>query len=379
MPAALRSSRVGALSWSEAGDGGAVARPDGRLPGGDPGARLPRGAGRRLRLGRVALRPASRGQPQRLLVLVFALAAVTTAVLSLDATVVLLTPGRVHHRRPVAAAGEAACLRLRSPGQLGLAAAAGVQPDQPAGVWASGLSFATFAAAMALPWLMAIARRVRRVPQVLPVDLAGRSTPVAPRYSARPLVALVVLASRWPASCWSNRSGRPPVGAVVLASAALARRADGRAGADAVNLPFVAFVLGLGIVVTALQQNGLRDGIAAAAAGRKVAAWRCSLIAAIAAVLANLVNNIPATLVLLPPVAAAQGSVGVLAVLIGVNLGPNLTYVGSLATLLWRRLLRERDAEPSIGDFLRLGALTVPAGIAASVVGLWLSWQLVGG
>ena len=49
-----------------------------------------------------------------------------------------------------------------------------------------------------------------------------------------------------------------------------------------------------------------------------------------------------------------------LAVLIGVNAGPNLTYTGSLATLLWRRVLHERDSEPALVEFLRLGALTVP-------------------
>ena len=59
--------------------------------------------------------------------------------------------------------------------------------------------------------------------------------------------------------------------------------------------------------------------------------------------LANLLNNVPALLVLLPA-AAAAGPATVLAVLIGVNAGPNLTYTGSLATLLWRRVLRERDA-----------------------------------
>jgi hypothetical protein len=40
----------------------------------------------------------------------------------------------------------------------------------------------------------------------------------------------------------------------------------------------------------------------------------------------------------------------VLAALLGVNIGPNLTYVGSLATLLWRRLLRERDADPPAAE-----------------------------
>jgi arsenical pump membrane protein len=93
--------------------------------------------------------------------------------------------------------------------------------------------------------------------------------------------------------------------------------------------------------------------------------------AALAALLANLLNNLPALLVLLPG-AAAAGPATVLAVLIGVNAGPNLTYTGSLATLLWRRELREREAEPPLGEFLRLGALTVPAILAAATFALWL-------
>jgi arsenical pump membrane protein len=57
--------------------------------------------------------------------------------------------------------------------------------------------------------------------------------------------------------------------------------------------------------------------------------------------------------------------------LIGVNVGPNLTYAGSLATLLWRRILHATDARPRAGDFTRLGALTVPACLLAGVVTLW--------
>ena len=91
----------------------------------------------------------------------------------------------------------------------------------------------------------------------------------------------------------------------------------------------------------------------------------------VAAVLANLLNNLPAILLLLPA-AAAVGPGTVLACLVGVNVGPNLTYVGSLATLLWRRVLRERDAEPAVAEFLRLGALTVPAALLAATTALWV-------
>ncbi len=61
---------------------------------------------------------------------------------------------------------------------------------------------------------------------------------------------------------------------------------------------------------------------------------RCAGIAALAAVLANVVNNLPATLVLVPLVAAGGPAASV--VLLGVNIDPILTYAGSLSNLLWR-------------------------------------------
>jgi arsenical pump membrane protein len=100
-------------------------------------------------------------------------------------------------------------------------------------------------------------------------------------------------------------------------------------------------------------------------------------IAAVAAVLANVVNNLPATLVLLPLV-APSGPVAILAVLIGVNIGPNLTYVGSLSNLLWRRVLRQHDVEAGVGEYTRLGLLTVPPALVVAVVALWGSARLLG-
>src|SRR6185437_917752 len=126
----------------------------------------------------------------------------------------------------------------------------------------------------------------------------------------------------------------------------------------AVDVPLLVFVLGLAIIVRAVGAHGVGDVVA------DVLPTGDNLLALIgvtliAAVLANLLNNVPAVLLLLPA-AAAGGTATVLAVLIGVNAGPNLTPTGSLATLLWRRVLRAREAEPALGEFLRLGALTVP-------------------
>jgi arsenical pump membrane protein len=94
-------------------------------------------------------------------------------------------------------------------------------------------------------------------------------------------------------------------------------------------------------------------------------------------VLANVVNNLPATLLLLP--ALAGGGVGpTLAMLIGVGIGPNLTYPGSLATLLWRRVVAGVDGVPNLGDYTRLALLTVPAGVVLATVALWASLHVVG-
>jgi arsenical pump membrane protein len=94
-------------------------------------------------------------------------------------------------------------------------------------------------------------------------------------------------------------------------------------------------------------------------------------------VLANLVNNLPATLVL-SSVVPGHAPATLLALLVGVNIGPNLGYPGSLATLLWRRAVRHEGMEPSRRAFYRLGVLTTPAALVLATAALWLSLQILG-
>ncbi|MER6501556.1 hypothetical protein ABT218_19700 [Streptomyces sp. NPDC001455] len=60
------------------------------------------------------------------------------------------------------------------------------------------------------------------------------------------------------------------------------------------------------------------------------------------------------------------------------NLGPNLTCVGSLATLLRRRVPHSHDAAPELGHFTRLGLLTVPATLGLSTMAPWGALRLIG-
>jgi arsenical pump membrane protein len=247
---------------------------------------------------------------------------------------------------------------------------------------ATGLSFARFATTMTAPWLAAIGVEWLMLRRFFASDLVGSGEVVAePKPGGAPRYAVVVLALTLVGFGVTSLAHLDP--AVVAAGGALALAVPALRGrrvrpADlgrAVALPFLAFVAALGVVVRAVSQGGLGPLVdRLVPAGSSL--WSLLAVAVVAAVLANLVNNLPAILLLLPA-AAAAGPGTVLAALIGVNIGPNLTYVGSLATLLWRRVLREREAEPAVSEFLRLGGFTVPAALGAATTALWLMLRVL--
>jgi arsenical pump membrane protein len=328
----------------------------------------------------------SAGRPQRLLVQVFAVAAVTTAVLSLDATVVLLTPvvfataARLGARaRPhVYACGHlsnSASLLLPVSNLTNLLAFA-----------ASGLTFGRFAGAMALPWLAAIGTEYVVFRRFFAADLGAGAQPAGAAVRDEegvPVFAMAVVAITLAGFVATSAAGVNPAwaafgGAAILAGRALAqRRATWRDLGRAADVPFLLFVVSLGIVVRAVTGNGLGRALGQLLPGG-TSLPALLAVAALAAALANLVNNLPAVLVLLP-LAAPSGAGAVLAVLVGVNIGPNLTYTGSLATLLWRRVVHEHVPGPSLRQFTALGVLTVPAGLITAVLGLWAALHVLGG
>ncbi|MCW2624789.1 SLC13 family permease [Mycobacterium sp.] len=322
------------------------------------------------------------GNQRRLLAMVFVVAAATTAILSLDATVVLLTPAvlatartlRVParpHAYATAHLANSASLLLPVSNLTNLLA-----------FGAAGLSFVGFTAVMTLPWLAAVG-----VEFVLLRGLFARELSVVPTRDTVdedvevPVFALVVLALTLVGFAVTSLFGLSPAlaalaGAVVLGVHGLARGRSTVAGiANALDVPFLAFVLCLGVVVAAVMLNGL-DG-----AMRDVLPTGDTLpallgIAVAAALLSNVVNNLPAVLVLLPLV-TSSGAAAVLAVLIGVNVGPNLTYVGSLANLLWRSVVR-RDIRAGFVEFTRIGLLTTPITLVIAVLGLWVGIRFFG-
>ncbi|GAA3153582.1 ArsB/NhaD family transporter [Streptomyces rameus] len=323
------------------------------------------------------------GRPVRLLTAVFALASVITAVLSLDATIVLLTPVvfATAARTGVRPKPHVyACTHLSNTASLLLPVS---NLTNLLVFAASGLSFTRFAALMALPWLAAIGVEYLVFRRFFARDLAAaapadRDTGEAPRL---PLFAVVTVGCTLAGFVVASAFGVEPAwvaaaGALVLAGRAVARRkATPLTVLRAAAPSFLAFVLALGIVVRAVVDNGLADVLGHVVPGGTGLPALLG-IAALAALLANLINNLPAVLVLLP-LAAPSGPGAVLAVLLGVNIGPNLTYAGSLATLLWRRIVHQHEHDVDLGEFTRLGVLAVPSSLLVAVVALWGSLQLL--
>jgi len=92
------------------------------------------------------------------------------------------------------------------------------------------------------------------------------------------------------------------------------------------------------------------------------------------AALSNLTNNLPAGLLAggalrATPVAAAIRD----AVLIGIDLGPNLSVTGSLATVLWLIALRRENENIGVWQFLKAGLIVMPPALLLATIGVFVS------
>jgi arsenical pump membrane protein len=311
----------------------------------------------------------------RLFTGVFVLAAVVTATLSLDATVVLLTP-------VVLAAGMArsvpdepgtyACLRMANSASLLLPVS---NLTNLLAIPHTDLTFTGFAVRMAP--VLAVVLVVEYVGlrllfrdrlAVTPADVNGRPDPVP----AFPLVVVVLMLAGF--AVVSPFGGEPwwvsLVAAVVLAVWAH-RRGLVRPihVVHAMHPGFAIWVLALGVVVAGLAEGFLGDAVQNVVPGT-ISLGALLGMALLATLLANVLTNLSATLLLVPLV-APLGSTAVLAALLGLNIGSGLTWSGSLANLLWRRTLRRHDVRPGNATFHRVSLTLTPISLLAAVLVLW--------
>ena len=117
----------------------------------------------------------------------------------------------------------------------------------------------------------------------------------------------------------------------------------------------IPFVLSMFVMILALSQNGVTDAIASLL-GTGAPVWKYGIVSFLAA---NLINNIPMSVLFCSVIAPLEGAVktaAIYATVVGSNLGAFLTPIGALAGIMWSSLLKEHKVKFSYLDFIKYGA-----------------------
>jgi arsenical pump membrane protein len=170
-------------------------------------------------------------------------------------------------------------------------------------------------------------------------------------------------------------------GALLLFGALRLSQLDWKRLGREISWSLFGFIAGLFLVVQAVGHLGILAPLSQGVVHMATSGSFLSVlgVAAGGAVGSNLINNIPMTLVLISafhgaPQVVSQHPALIYATILGVDLGPNLTTVGSLATMLWLVLLRRKGLDITTIDYVKLGLLVVPAMLIVSSFEIWLHW-----
>lgn len=292
------------------------------------------------------------GPPVVLLAALLGLEAVVTAVLNLDTAVVFLTPIMVYAARQrrcderpflygALFMANGASLLLPGSNLTNLI----VLAHEP-------LSGAGFARAMALPWLVVVVVTIAFVAVVFRLPRQERAAGPLPPLNVGIGVAATVAAT---VLILALHNAALPVFAIGLAAVAR-RRLRPRFGAPVL---VALFLLAVALGTLARRWNGPSSLLGhLGGAGDAV----------LGAVAAVLINNLPAATLL-----AAHRPPHPLPLLMGLNLGPNLAFTGSLSAYLWYKAARTAAAQPSLLRASLLGLALVPVTLACALAALLLS------
>jgi arsenical pump membrane protein len=326
----------------------------------------------------------ARGSSLRLFALVYGLGTLVTIFLSNDATAVVLTPAILAAIRKAKVPPLPylfACAFIAN-------AASFVLPiSNPANLVVFRLGMPPLGQWLAwfgLPSLLSIAATYAVLRFVFRRELRGR----AQNHAGSPLtadgklvlgglaLAAVVLLA---ASSLNRDLGLPTCLAALAVTALLTAktRTNPLRFAREISWSTIALVAGLFILVDACQNIGaLEFAESALAWAGRLAAIPGALATGFAVGVANnLVNNLPLGLMAgealktAHPTGLMRPGLMASAVLIGVDLGPNLSVSGSLATILWLIALRREKLHVSGWTFLKVGALAMPAALLVTLLG----------
>jgi arsenical pump membrane protein len=321
----------------------------------------------------------------------FVAGAIVTAVLSLDATAVMLTPvllALVKRLKVPAAPYVVLCAFVANVGSLALPIS-----NLTNLLFADAFhqTFAAFAARMIVPQLVALVTTYAilrwHFRRELPSGFEGESLPepasVVPNH-AYFVVCIAVLAAVLICYFLAPLMGLEPYVFAFAASGVLAfaGMAAGRVHIRAVlelSWDIFPFVIGLFVAVQGLENLGIIGVSSGWLAEMRPGSPEKLLTAAGATAFAsNIVNNLPAALIARSVLLRSHAHMGtVLAALIGADVGPMITPFGSLATMLVLAFARRDGEEVRTGQLVMLGLWAVPVILVLTTLALALSFAVV--
>jgi arsenical pump membrane protein len=323
----------------------------------------------------------AKGSAKRLFLIVYIVGTAVTVLLSNDATAVVLTPAvfaatRAAKVEPLpylficAFIANAASFVLPISNPANLVVFGARMP--PLSMWLhyflvpSLCAIAATYVALRLTQRRGLNATVADLDQMPPFTLGGKLAA-----AGIALTAVVLLG----ASALGRDLGLPTfvAGAAVTVIVLLIGRQSPMPILKDVSWSVLPLVAGLFILVEGLNRTGVLPSLAgilkdAAMASPQTTSWIAGIVVAFAS---NLVNNLPAGLIAATVSQAAQVPAHVTgAILIGVDLGPNLSVTGSLATILWLIALRREGEHVAAWQFLKLGFVVMPPALLLALLAL---------
>jgi arsenical pump membrane protein len=325
----------------------------------------------------IAVNAASGSRP-RLFALIYLVGVVVTTFLSNDATAVVLTPAvyaaaKKAKAEPLpllfacALIANAASFVLPISNPANLVLYSGHMP--PLGQWVGSFALPSVASIAATFVALRLVEHRRIAGDCAsdverePLSTGGKAALAGIVLTAALLVAMSALDVELglPTACAGV--------ATALGVSALGRRSPWKLVAR-VSWGVLPLVAGLFVLVEALSLTGVTAAVArllarSPAEGASVAS---AAAGAVLAIVSNLINNLPAGLVASDAVKLAHPPKPMVdGLLIGVDLGPNLSVTGSLATILWLQAIRREGEDVTFWQFLKVGLVAMPVALIAAL------------
>ena len=321
----------------------------------------------------------SNGSSSRLFALVYLVGTIVTIFLSNDATAVVLTPAvyaatKQANAKPLPylficafiANAASFVLPISNPANL-VVYGGGHMPSLA--TWIAQFSAASIASILVTFVMLRFTQRANLTAEIsrkikMPsLSRGGRVTAGGILLTA--IVLLVASSLDWQLGLPTFLAGMTTAVVILI----LNRLSPWKIARD-ISWSVLPLVAGLFVLVEAVERTGLLKPLVAWLPASASSAPDATALAlgSVVAVVCNVVNNLPLGLLAGTAASGANLSPHVTgALLIGVDLGPNLSVTGSLATILWLVALRREGQAVSAWQFLGLGCLVMPPALIASL------------